>query len=85
MNIHAEGGKIRGRKISGVDLLSARLNRSIGPKQTGEMQHRHAIRFADKVTCLIDSDVVRGRAVTVHDENPLKAVLCDLCAKIGHE
>ena len=48
MNIHTEGGEICDGKGFGVDLLSARLNRNISPKQTGEMQHRYAIRFADE-------------------------------------
>ena len=61
------------------------LNRRIGPKQTREVQHRHAKRFADEVARLVDGDVVRGCAVAVHDENPFEAVLRDLSAKIGHE
>jgi hypothetical protein len=61
------------------------LNRVIGPKQSGEVEHRHSKRFADEVACLVDGDVVRRRAVTVQDKDPFEAVLCDLSAKIGHE
>ena len=34
MNIQAERGQLCGRKVLGVDPLSVRLNRSIGPEQT---------------------------------------------------
>jgi hypothetical protein len=72
-------------KVLGVNPLSARLNRRIGPKQTREVQHCHAKRFADEVARLVNGDVVRGCAVAVHDENPFEAVLRDLSAKIGHK
>jgi hypothetical protein len=47
------------------------------------VEHRPAKRFADEVARLVDGDVVRGPAVTIHDEDPLEAVLRDLSPKIG--
>jgi hypothetical protein len=85
MHIHAKGGELCGRKVLGVDPRSARLNCRIGPKQTREVQHRHAKRFTDEVARLVDGDIVRGCAVAVHDKNPFEAVLCDLSANIRHQ
>jgi hypothetical protein len=83
MDIHAERGELRGRKVLGVDPLSTCLDGGIGAKQTGQVQHRDAKRFADEVARLVDGDVVRGCTVAVHDKNPLEAVLRKLSAKIG--
>ena len=85
MNIHAEGGELGGQKVLGIDLLSFRLNRRITPKQTREVQHRHAKRFADEVAGLVDGNAVRRGAVAVQDEDPSETVLRDLCAKVGHK
>jgi hypothetical protein len=62
--------------VGNVDAFG--LNCRSGTEQSGQMQHRDAEALADEVARLVDRDVVSGRAVTIHHEDPFETVLRDL-------
>ena len=54
-------------------------------EQRGDVEHRHAEPLADEVACVDGREAVRGRAVTVEDEDPFETVLRELRADVREQ
>ena len=71
-----------GEKCLAAICFALRLYCGIGIEQPRHIQHRGVEDLADEIARLVDGDMVRRGSMTIHDEDPLEAILRDLPADI---